>query len=331
MTTLERIADTFFPEPKKGDYTTYGRVTSVNPDGSYQVQLNASGTDTRCTKLCDASAGDSVLVIVQSNGRAAAIGRVGGIKYIAGEGGKVLVSSNYDADRVGYEFSFYSQASPSPYVVTTCGSSHPVNIGTSANNGVSSQTRIADIMLCDKNGTWAAKYGTRTNDSGRIVAEMGAHNIKTDGTSVDNYILAQIDKDGTRSYWVSDQAAFRKAIGVTPTVLYNNTTGTNGTVTLSQTSANFDHMRIYFAINGSTGTRSSVDVYNRTTTDLSGTIATSDTVFRYVRTQVTISGTSITPNTTRSGYFQRDFSSGTISGQTSTNLIYIQRVEGWNS
>lgn len=80
MTSLERFADAFFPEQKKGDYTTYGRVASINQDGSYQVQLNASGTDTRCAKLCDAGVGDSVLVIVQSNGRAAAIGRVGGSK-----------------------------------------------------------------------------------------------------------------------------------------------------------------------------------------------------------------------------------------------------------
>lgn len=78
MTSLERFADAFFPEPKKGDYTTYGRVDSINPDGSYQVQLNASATTTRCAKLCEAAVGDSVLVIVQSNGRAAAIGRVGG-------------------------------------------------------------------------------------------------------------------------------------------------------------------------------------------------------------------------------------------------------------
>ena len=78
MTTLERIADTFFEPPKKTDYTTYGRVDSINADGSYQVQLNASATTTRCTKLCEAAVGDSVMVVVQANGHAAAIGRVGG-------------------------------------------------------------------------------------------------------------------------------------------------------------------------------------------------------------------------------------------------------------
>lgn len=80
MTNLERFADAFFPEQKKGDYTTYGRVASINPDGSYQVQLNASGTDTRCAKLCDADVGDRVMVVIQANGHCAAIGRVGGTK-----------------------------------------------------------------------------------------------------------------------------------------------------------------------------------------------------------------------------------------------------------
>ena len=87
MTSLERIADTFFPEPKKADYTTYGRIVSVNNDGSYQVQVNASATTTRCAKLCNASVGDSVLVLIQSNGHAAAVGRVGGDEGGGGGGG----------------------------------------------------------------------------------------------------------------------------------------------------------------------------------------------------------------------------------------------------
>lgn len=99
MTSLERFADAFFPEPKKADYSTYGRVSSINPDGSYQVQLNASGTDTRCAKLCDAAVGDSVLVIVQSNGRAAAIGRVGAEGYLQLGGGEAI-PENADLDGI---------------------------------------------------------------------------------------------------------------------------------------------------------------------------------------------------------------------------------------
>lgn len=76
--SLERIADTLFPQPEKGNSTAYGSVESVNADGSYQVKLNASSTTTRAARLCDASAGDRVLVLIQANGHCAAIGRVGG-------------------------------------------------------------------------------------------------------------------------------------------------------------------------------------------------------------------------------------------------------------
>lgn len=76
--SLERIADTLYPKPEPKSSTAYGTVSSVNPDGSYQVRLNASATTTRCAKLCDAEAGDRVLVLIQANGHCAVIGRVGG-------------------------------------------------------------------------------------------------------------------------------------------------------------------------------------------------------------------------------------------------------------
>lgn len=76
--SLERLADTLYPKPEPKNGTAYGTVESVNADGSYQVKLNASATTTRCAKLCDASVGDRVLVLIQANGHCAAIGRVGG-------------------------------------------------------------------------------------------------------------------------------------------------------------------------------------------------------------------------------------------------------------
>lgn len=76
--SLERLADTLYPKPEPKNSTAYGTVESINPDGSYQVKLNASATTTRCAKLCDAEVTDRVLVLIQSNGHCAAIGRVGG-------------------------------------------------------------------------------------------------------------------------------------------------------------------------------------------------------------------------------------------------------------
>lgn len=76
--SLERLADTLYPKPEPKNSTAYGTVESINPDGSYQVKLNASATTTRCAKLCDAEVTDRVLVLIQANGHCAAIGRVGG-------------------------------------------------------------------------------------------------------------------------------------------------------------------------------------------------------------------------------------------------------------
>lgn len=76
--SLERLADTLYPKQEPKNSTAYGTVESINPDGSYQVKLNASATTTRCAKLCDAAVSDRVLVLIQANGHCAAIGRVGG-------------------------------------------------------------------------------------------------------------------------------------------------------------------------------------------------------------------------------------------------------------
>lgn len=56
----------------------YGRVVGVNSDGSYQVQLNASSTTTRCVNCCTANVGDRVAVAIKANGKCDAVGRVGG-------------------------------------------------------------------------------------------------------------------------------------------------------------------------------------------------------------------------------------------------------------
>jgi hypothetical protein len=75
---LENIGKILVPEQPRTDSTCYGRVDSINDDGSFQVQLNASATKTRCANLCGAAVNDRVLVLIQANGHCAANGRVGG-------------------------------------------------------------------------------------------------------------------------------------------------------------------------------------------------------------------------------------------------------------
>lgn len=86
MSSLEQFGEAFFPPKQSKVSTAYGTVQSVNDDGSYQVKLNASGT-TRCAKLCNALVDDTVFVVIQENGKCAAISRVGGERGGGGGGG----------------------------------------------------------------------------------------------------------------------------------------------------------------------------------------------------------------------------------------------------
>lgn len=191
--SLERIAETLYPKQEPRNATAYGRVDSINADNSYQVQLNASGTTTRCARLCDADVGDRVLVLIQANGHCAAIGRVGGIG--------------------------------------------------------------------------------------------------------------------------------------SPTVLYNDASGTTGTVTLSDSAANYDHMRIFFKKSSGENGCGSADVFSPNGKKAALTIsepASGSSAMWFASKTVTISGTTITTQDSVGGQVS---SSPSCSGG---NEIAIYRVEAWN-
>ena len=80
MVTLTEIAEALNLDPKRGktDFSTYGKVISVNPDNTYQVSLNGSDTTVKCARLTGAKVGDVVLVTVLQNGYAVVTGCVGG-------------------------------------------------------------------------------------------------------------------------------------------------------------------------------------------------------------------------------------------------------------
>lgn len=67
-----------FPDKEGKDTHLWGSVKSVNPDGSYEVQLNSSSVTTRCAAGCTAGVGDRVLVCIMANGRCVAVSRLEG-------------------------------------------------------------------------------------------------------------------------------------------------------------------------------------------------------------------------------------------------------------
>ena len=114
------------------------------------------------------------------------------------------------------------------------------------------------------------------------------------------------------------------------TVLYNNASGTNGTVTLSASAANYNHMRIYYSKTSGNGIgypSASVDVYSPDGKYVTTTINLHDGTYTQVNGRISlISGTSIGMN--RAFYIN---ASSSADGNTMTNSdIYIKRVEAWN-
>lgn len=108
-------------------------------------------------------------------------------------------------------------------------------------------------------------------------------------------------------------------------VLYNNESGSNGTIALSETAKNFKYIEIIFRDNDQT--YSSVMVYkpNEKFVDLT-TLARWSSTFYIKQKRVAISGTSITPGNATEVQLT---TAPKITINTSANNIYITRVVGY--
>lgn len=109
-------------------------------------------------------------------------------------------------------------------------------------------------------------------------------------------------------------------------VLYENSSGSNGTITLAAAASHYRYLEIYFTDNnGKSGGYAKVWSPNGKTVCLQITEASATIYSR--QTMYTISGTSFTPDTTNASYFRIN-SAGTVSTSIGTNYIKIVRVIG---
>lgn len=108
-----------------------------------------------------------------------------------------------------------------------------------------------------------------------------------------------------------------------PTNLYNNTNGTTGTVTLSETSANFAYLDIWFK--GNNGTIDFVRIFAPNGKSINLHTANSDGTHAWLQFNVcSISAKSIT----RQGKYELSAYGSGIDGLYTAN-VYIVRVDGW--
>lgn len=131
----------------------------------------------------------------------------------------------------------------------------------------------------------------------------------------------QFNADGTASgFVVSDML---------PTVLYNNTTGTNGNVTLSQSAANFTRLRIFANLQNAGYCSCEVWSPNGKSFSVTGMALPQSTTIQQAWWSGSISGTTITKKS--SGYMNTTtHSSGNHTGAAATSTdMKIVRVEGY--
>ena len=121
-------------------------------------------------------------------------------------------------------------------------------------------------------------------------------------------------------------------IALDPVELYANGTGTTDTVTLSETSANFKYLDIYYYSVPSASTSNKRYGYTRVgyangkSVILTNTVYWSNTL-EITHRSIAISGTSITNNSNEQAQFKLTSGSSPTRSSTSS-LIYIIRVEG---
>lgn len=113
-------------------------------------------------------------------------------------------------------------------------------------------------------------------------------------------------------------------------VLYENSGGSTGTITLNASLVNYRYVEIYFTDNnGKSGGYTKVWSPNGKTICLNIVETSSTTSVINRQTMYALSGTTMTPNTTVAGYLQFNPSTKVISNSpTGTNYIKIVRVIG---
>lgn len=132
------------------------------------------------------------------------------------------------------------------------------------------------------------------------------------------------------------QYAYQGAIQCKPKELYNNADGTNGTVTLNETSVDFSRLTIYYytiqdGVAGRVG-YNSISICSPNGKSLLLSSAFPDTASKYATVytkKINISGKNITVDGTRKPYYANIYADANSGWGKQTNNIYIIRVEGY--
>lgn len=192
------------------------------------------------------------------------------------------------------------------------------------NNGLIYMTREGTTSVGGY-GLLRLGNGTATGTAGNKCGMLRVYSYKSGYTN-----LRYIDTTNNTNHYLP---AHSGTLG-SRTNLYNNSTGTNGTVTLSETSANFSYLDIYYyKTESDMGGKiySMVRVYapNGKIATLANTHVATNTIMQVLTKLVSISGTSITVKKEMLANFTTNTTTVSECTTPSPTQTYIVRVDGW--
>ena len=289
--------------------------------GGHTYELDGTDTTVRLTADGSANKGNAGTYTIPAASSSKA-GTMSSTHYTKLEGIEAGAEVNVQSDWNATSGDAAILNKPTIPTVPSAYTSDPVMDGTASAGDATTWARGNHVHPTDTSR--AAAVHTHAADaivSGTLAAARGG--VPTGGTA--GQVLAKASNSDNDLEWVAQTGG---STG-TPTALYNDATGTTGTVTLSASANNYSYMRIYYKKNGDSNACGSVDVYQP-----NGKIVSLVLVNPYdaaesqlVGRAVEISGTSIT------GYRKEAYENtgnGGVLVTTSTPSIAITRVEAWN-
>ena len=213
---------------------------------------------------------------------------------------------------------FYSATNQPPYPVTSV-NGQTGDVTVAAGGAVTSVNNKTGAVTITKSDVGLANVDN-TADANKSVANADT----VDNKHASDFLGATATAANSAKLGGSLPSAFAPA----PTVLYNNTSGSNSTITLSQSAANFTHMRIYY--NSDNSLYQSVDVYNPSGKVVGLFMMEGDVNNMYYKfAHINISGTSITWDNSMHGFGWLG-NGGTNNVLVTAKPLKIVRVEAWN-
>lgn len=331
----------------KGDLGAEG----FNVSNSYNIQLILADELSSATYTITLGSGNPAIAVYKNN---IAIGQ----KYNADDNSKLQINGDINLSNAGNRININSHkgilrhwnndtqisANNGVIYLRPKGDENTTNQITIENNGIVKAPRFSGQLTSTTGGSWwsARDNSTVRNNSFGQSAGNSFNVVATQKTTNGSWSIGNLSGEESLSFsYVTDTNYNNKnnnyarvslpntagTIQLQPTTLYNNTSGTTGTITLSQTAANFAYLDISFLSNrGYTSTCRVMNPNGKNTFHSCIDIFTASSVMQFVFIMLTISGTSVTLK--NNAYVNLNHGSGSHVGGIS-NTIKVIKILGY--